>query len=101
MENEIDSAPISEELMAVLKENGYTGLIKLKNRGICGLSKLLYTTGIVYGLDPFGYSGRYCYSSFIEAATALAEWDGNGDPPGDWIVHKTREGNVRKDGSKY
>ena len=101
MASEIDSAPISEELMTILKENGYVGLIKLKNKGICGLSRLLYTTGIVYGLDPFGYEGRYCYNSFVEAALALAKWDGEDDPSGNWIVHKTNGGNIRKDGTKY
>lgn len=93
--------PISEELKELLNAEGYFGIIKFKNKGICAIHKLLYTTGIVYNIDSISYEGRYCYNTLAEAVFALGNWDGNDDPPGDWIVHKSRNGNIRKDGSTY
>jgi hypothetical protein len=77
-----------QEIFTLLESHGYTDLKVLPGRGVVGLSKLIFTTGIVYGLDEFGYRGRYCYHTMAEAEQALRDWDGNGDPPGNWAKHK-------------
>ena len=83
---------IPKELLKELEENGYHFLRVIPGKGICGLSKLLFTVGIVYELDMFGYGGRYCYHTWAEAIVAFIQWNGIGDPPGRWIVHKGKKG---------
>jgi hypothetical protein len=48
---------------------------------------MLYTWGLFYGMTADSREGRYCFSCLTEAKAALSEWDGMGDPPGDWIKH--------------
>jgi hypothetical protein len=48
----------------------------------------MFTVGLIYGLDKYGYKGRWCYGENLEAKVALNEWDGTGDPPGLWIKYK-------------
>ena len=84
------------ELFDILRNNGYWNLRVMEGRGVVGLSKKLFTTGIVYGLDEHGYQGRYCYENAGEAALALAVWNGVGDPPGNWIVNKGERGGDRQ-----
>lgn len=84
-----------EQLFQTLKDEGYSEVRLIEGRGLVGLSKLLYTTGIVYGLDESGYKGRFCYHTREEALSALNEWDGIGDPPGNWIVNKGEKGGDR------
>jgi hypothetical protein len=79
-----------KELMAILEENGYIAIRHIPGRGLCALHRLLFTVGIVYGLDETSYEGRYCYENWYEAVTAFAEWSGDGDPSGPWIVNKAR-----------
>lgn len=93
MSDDINEFP--EDLLKELTENGYLFLRIIPGKGICGLSKMLYTVGVVYGLDYFGYDGRYCYGSWAEAALALVQWNGQGDPPGKWIVHKGKGGDIQ------
>ena len=69
MSDNIEEIPA--ELLKELEANGYCFLRMIPGRGICGLSKLMYTVGIVYGLDMFGYNGRYCYHSWHEAIVAF------------------------------
>jgi hypothetical protein len=88
--NEFEDIPA--ELLKELEENGYCFLRVIPGKGICALSKLMFTVGIVYGLDMFGYEGRYCYHTWHEAIVAFIQWDGTGDPSGRWIVHKGKKG---------
>lgn len=71
-----------------LREIGYSEARLLPGRGWCGLMRMMYTTGLFYGLDQCSYKGRYCYHSWLEAVEALRNWDGQGDPPGEWIKEK-------------
>lgn len=66
----------------------YTSVRRLPSGELAGLSKMVYTTGLVVGLDHAGYRGRYCYASASEAEAALAAWNGKGDPSGPWIKYK-------------
>lgn len=77
-----------EELLAQLIHDGYTDIVDLTTRGFCGLRRFIFTTGLCYGLNEYDYAGRYCFENAADAKEALSKWDGNGDPPGDWIKHK-------------
>jgi len=72
----------------IIAGNGYFSFKEIPGRGLCALSYFFFTVGILYNLDEEGYGGRYCYQSEEEAQKALAEWDGNGNPGGNWIKHK-------------
>jgi len=74
-----------------LKEQEYLNVTLVPNVGWCGLHYMLHTVGLMYGMDASGMKGRYCYRRFKEAAEALAQWNGEGDPPGNWIVRKDHE----------
>jgi hypothetical protein len=75
-----------------LTENGYENLKEIPGRGICGITRFAFTTGLIIGLEDWGYFGRYCYDSRKEAEDALSQWDGIGDPPGEWIKYKGEGG---------
>ncbi|MDR2219770.1 MAG: hypothetical protein LBE24_04225 [Methylobacillus sp.] len=68
---------------------------RIINGRICGLQKFLFTTGLLTDLTFSGliynYSARYCYEHFEDALEALNAWDGEGDPPGNWIKEKVSE----------
>lgn len=71
-----------------LVHNGYSEIKQIPGRGYCGLQRMLFTVGLFYDLDDFGYRGRYCYPDLRSALDAIREWDGLNDPPGPWIKHK-------------
>lgn len=74
---------------------GYSFSRRIDGRGIVALIPMSFTVGLAYNIDPFewgGYEGRYCYSSFFAAYAALTTWNGQDDPPGEWIKHKGRAG---------
>ncbi len=78
-----------EELIAYLETEGYRQIIEIPGRGLCGLMRFAFTTGLVYGLKEMSYEGRYCYPNSLDAFIALREWTGEGDPQdSDWIKHK-------------
>lgn len=66
---------------------GYSCLTKINGK-ICGLMRFAFTTGLVVGLNPIGYQGRYCYHTLAEATEALLVWNGEGHPSGNWIKYK-------------
>lgn len=83
-QNEIDT-----KLLAFLHGQGYLSIIPIPGRGLCGLQyAILGDWDLVYGLNWWGFEGRYCYDSKVAALDALIAWDGTGDPPGNWAVHK-------------
>lgn len=80
------------ELKEILEHYGYTDVVEIGDRGMCGLMRFLFTTGLVIGMDEISYAGRYCYHTEEEARQALKAWDGKEDPPGNWIKYKGRGG---------
>ncbi len=48
----------------------------------------MFTCAIVTGLTEASYHGRYCFESPAEALASLAQWDGHGDPGGNWLKYK-------------
>ncbi len=78
-----------KNLLQMLKNEGYTHLRKIPGRGIVGLKRFMFTTGLVYNLTEDWYDGRYCYRNHADALKALENWNGEGDPDDeDWIKHK-------------
>lgn len=70
------------------EDQGYALPIKIHGR-VCALSKFIYTTGIVVGMDETGYVCRYCYETPNEALTAFLEWMATGaDEPTGYIKRK-------------
>jgi hypothetical protein len=69
-------------------DHGYFEIREIEGVGICSLMTFAFTTGLVIGMNDVGYKGRYCFSSKEEASQSLKEWDGVGDPPGNWIKYK-------------
>jgi hypothetical protein len=72
--------------------NGYYAYRKIETRGICCLNDFMFTTGIIVGLTSIGYYGRYCYPNKQEAIDSFNKWDGQGDPPGNWVKYKGEGG---------
>lgn len=75
------------ELKEFLESQDYHFLREIPGRGWCGIQVMLFTWGLFYGMDEYGRKGRYCFNCLTEAKAALREWDGTGDPPGDWLKH--------------
>ena len=69
-------------------DEGYFDIREIEGVGICSLMTFAFTTGLIVGMNESGYRGRYCFSSKEEASKSLKEWDGTGDPPGNWIKYK-------------
>ncbi len=47
----------------ILKNEGYYEIKEIGDKGVCGLFRFMFTTGLVIGIDEIGYEGRYCYST--------------------------------------
>jgi len=75
-----------------LQKEGYYSIREIPGQGLCGLMKFAFTTGLVIGMESWGYKGRYCYSSAEDAQKALDESDGIGDTEGPSIKYKGMEG---------
>lgn len=88
------------KLINNLEQEGYFNLREVDGK-MCGLYRFLFTTGLVVGIDAYGYQGRYCYSTTLEARDALTHWDGKGDPSGEWIKYKGEEGERSRIKDKY
>ena len=74
-------------------EQGYTAVRQLPDGRWIGVLKLIYTCGLVVGLDESGYQYRYCYHRYVDAVRDAERWDGVDDPPGPWVKlkgHKER-----------
>lgn len=80
-----------EAIVIVCAALGYSEPKRLADGRIAALAPFVFTTGLIFDIDPDGhYDSRFCYESRQEASSALASWDGVGDPPGDWVKQKGR-----------
>jgi hypothetical protein len=66
----------------------YFYLRQIEGRGLCGMKRFIFTTGLAWGISQFIYEGRYCFPDYAEAERCFFEWDGKGDPEGEWIKYK-------------
>ncbi len=81
-----------DDLNKEIKEQ-YTHMKHISGKGMCGIQRLLFTTGLVVGIDNIGYEGRYCYNTHNEAVKALDSFtEDDIYPEGDWIKYKGRTG---------
>jgi len=87
-------------LIESLKKEGYYEFRKVPNVGMCCLQKFIFTTGIIIGVNAISYYGRYCYSSEQEASEQLKNWNGIGDPKGNWLKYKGSGGERENLGCK-
>jgi len=55
---------------------------------IIALNRYAFTIGLIRGMDLYSIHERWCYPDMVEALMAYSEWDGLGDPPGNWVKHK-------------
>jgi hypothetical protein len=74
-----------------LTEDGYRELRLLPTGEVAGLLPHIYTTGLFVGLTEHCWARRYCYEYYHNASDALKQWDGQGDPPGNWVKEKPSE----------
>lgn len=86
---------MSEELPDFLRAQGYKNVRQLPDGSWIGTLPFLFTTSLTVDMDWSGYKSRYCYETYEEARIAATYWDGQGDPPGNWIVHKGAPGGDR------
>ena len=78
---------MDKEGMKALYAEGYCSLREIDGT-LCGVMRMLFTTGLFVGLSATAWERRYCYEQFDDAVEALHHWDGKGDPPGPWIKEK-------------
>lgn len=70
---------------------GYGNVRQLPTGEWAGLQKMMFTTGLILGIDEWGFRTRFCFETWDEAAKSLAAWDGEGFPPGYWIKQKPED----------
>lgn len=60
---------------------GYQHVRFVPEVGWCGITPMLFTTGVFIDLDEVGpRQGRYCFSEWAEAVHFLKHWDGVKEP---------------------
>lgn len=69
---------------------GYFPTRTLPTGKVAGVMLQFTTAGLFINIQEDGNDGLYHYPNYVEAALALAEWDGLGDPPGPWIKAKIK-----------
>lgn len=77
---------------------GYFMARVLESGECAAIQPMLHTVGLFVGIDKNFYKTRYCYPDIMSASVALFNWDGHGDPPGNWIKQK---GGVERSNPNY
>lgn len=72
-------------------ELGYLEPRQLPTGEWAALAPMLFTTDIFIIVDEYSWRTRWSYAYMSDAARALRDWDGTGDPPGPWIKEKPSE----------
>lgn len=73
-------------------EAQYEGRREVPAVGACALYRYMFSVGLLIGVQGDTFKGRYFYQTEQEARDALEKWDGNGDPPGNWIKYSDCNG---------
>ena len=72
---------MSEVLKATLEHvHGYDHVREIDGVGFVGISRFIYTVGVLWGLDETGYAGRFCFDTYNDAVLFLRDWDGTTYP---------------------
>lgn len=86
------------ELIADAARQGYTDAQVKGDAGVVAICRFMYTWALLSDLSNFGYDGRWCYSSYDKARSALDAWDGaDGTEPDGW--HRHPDSGRRRDAS--
>jgi hypothetical protein len=72
-----------------MEELGYLATRVIDGK-VYGLTRFIFTIGLIVDVQEDGYERRYCYDSLGEAMSDFKTWDGRGHPPGAWIKCKGR-----------
>lgn len=91
----------SLEIDNYLRANGYSMLMDKDSSKLCGIGQSIFTWDLYVNLDENGFSGKYMYETKGEAIRAIIDWDGNGDPGGNWIKYKGEGGERRRVKDEY
>lgn len=83
------------DLFDFLMSQGYISIRYVNGKGYCGIEEMLYDYALFYGMTRIGREGHYCFDTLIEAMKSLGEWNGIGDPPGNWSYHKGLQGRYK------
>lgn len=86
--NDITNTIDDKELIKELTEIHHAHFRQIPNIGLCCLAPYIYTIAVIVNPTRDVHSYRYCFKHFSEALTALLQWDGNGDLPGNWMKKK-------------
>lgn len=90
---------MNQEDEAALINDGYMIRRELPDGRVLALYKMLFTISLCVmhpGYTKYVEMGdngritRYCYAykHIVQALNAIAEWDGENDPPGPWVKQK-------------
>lgn len=77
---------ISQEMLAMLKSEGYENIREFPDGTIAATFQFLFTSAIISDIHQYGYEERWCYHTKADAIAALDNWNGIGEPTG-WHRH--------------
>lgn len=80
----------TDRIQAIAKAEGYLAT-KVVDGKVYGVTRFIFTTGLVADVTDIGYDHRYCFENHADAVEAFAVWVG-GDPTGNWVKRKGRGG---------
>lgn len=89
-----ESPELLAPLMLFLKDNGYEDLRVLDDGCIVGTIDLMYTRGLVMGLDRYGWAYRFCYPERSQASLACRSLVSEEDAPLEGYVASRHAGHL-------
>jgi hypothetical protein len=87
-----------ERFIEKMGEGTYSDVKFFPDGEVAWLARFIFTSAILYGLEPFGHRDRWCYETMADARRALDEWNGQGEPEG-WHRHPATGRRYYKDSS--
>lgn len=85
--------PSNQLLMEhLLEREGYIRVRQVKDGTLIGLLQMSFTMALVTNLDRNGYVHIYSYANNFDAVDDFEEWNGEGDPLGNWIKRRGMSG---------
>jgi hypothetical protein len=66
----------------ICEKNGYRDYTLFENGRDACIAKIGFNHAILSDLGEYGYAGRWCYATYLDALIGLHEWDGEGEPYG-------------------
>lgn len=88
---QVDTQEKQEQALTFI-ELGYRPVRYIDGFGWVGVHRFIYTAGLCCKLSTepkeLGYQFRYCYDHFNDCVDDAFNWNGEGDPSGNWIKRK-------------